>query len=102
MHGTIIEKQGTTLTVSPQGQLDAYSSPVLEKELQPYLDQAEEIIMDFTNVEYISSNGLRVLLAAEQKLEERNGKVKLIHVNEQIVDVLRMVGFMDIVDVERD
>ena len=50
--GTIIEKQGTTLTVSPQGQLDAYSSPVLEKELQPYLDQAEEIIMDFTNVEY--------------------------------------------------
>ncbi len=100
MSTTIFEKQGKALTVKPQGRLDAVSSPVLEKEMQEYLDDVQEITMDFTDVEYISSGGMRVLLATEQRMEDCDGSLRLIHVNEYILEVFELVGFIDIVNVE--
>ena len=102
MSDTIFEKQGSTLTVRFKGRLDFASSPVLEKELQEHMEGIQKIIMDFTDVEYISSSGLRVLLAAEQMLEERGGSMKVIHVNDYIIEIFEMVGFMAVVTVERD
>ena len=58
--------------------------------------------MDFSAVEYISSGGLRMLLATEQLLEQRGGSMKLIHANEYIIEVFELVGFMDVVEVIRD
>jgi anti-sigma B factor antagonist len=100
MSTTIFEKQGTVLTVKPQGRLDAATAPILEKELWPYLSDVQDITMDFTDIEYISSGGLRVLLATEQVLEDRGGSMRLIHVNEYIMEIFELVGFMDIVKVE--
>ena len=102
MSATIFEKQGSVLTVKLEGRLDTATSPVLENELRQYLDGVQEITMDFANVEYISSGGLRVLLATEQLLENRGGSMKLTHVNEHILEVFELVGFMDVVKVERD
>ena len=102
MSATVFEKKGTLLTVKPEGRLDTTTSPVLESELRQYLDGVQEVIMDFTGVEYISSGGLRVLLATEQLLENRGGSMKLIHVNEHIIEIFELVGFMDVVNVERD
>ena len=102
MSTTIFEKQGKSLTVKPAGRLDATASPVLDKELQPYLNDVLDITMDFVNVEYISSAGMRVLLATEQRMEECDGNLRLIHVNENILEVFELVGFMDIVNVEED
>ena len=100
MATTIFEKQGTNLTVKPQGRLDTATSPVLEKEMQQYLDGVLNVTMDFADVEYISSGGLRVLLSTDQILEDRGGNLRIIHVNEHILEVFQLVGFMEIVDVE--
>lgn len=102
MSNTVFEKQGTALTVKPQGRLDTATSPVLENELRQQLDGVQEITMDFSGVEYISSGGLRVLLATEQQMESRGGSMKLIHVNEHILKIFELVGFMDVVTVVPD
>ncbi|MBQ6374074.1 MAG: STAS domain-containing protein [Clostridia bacterium] len=102
MSATVYEKNGSTLTVKPEGRLDTATSPVLERELQERLDGVQEIIMDFEKVEYISSGGLRVLLTVEQTMEARDGSLRLIHVNENIIEIFDLVGFMDVVTVERD
>ena len=102
MSTTIFEKQGTTLTVKPQGRLDTATSPVLEQEMQQYLDGVLNVTMDFADVEYISSGGLRVLLSTDQILEDRGGNLRVIHVNEHILEVFQLVGFMEIIDVEED
>ena len=102
MADTSFEKQGSTLTVKPKGKLDLTSSPVLEKELQAHMDGVQEIIMDFTDVEYISSGGLRVLLAVDQQLEKNNGEMKVIHANDYILEVFELVGFTEVVTVVKD
>ena len=102
MSATVFEKQGSQLTVKPEGRLDTASSPVLESEMQPYLDGVQNVIMDFTKVEYISSGGLRLMLTTDQKLENRGGSLKIIHVNENILEICYLVGFTDIITVEQD
>ena len=102
MSDTSFEKQGSTLTVKPRGRLDLVTSPALEKELQAYMDGVQELILDFTDVEYISSGGIRVLITVEQQLERNGGSMKVIHANEYILEVFELVGFMDIVTVVKD
>lgn len=101
MSATVFEKNGSLLTVRPEGRLDTTASLVLSEELETQLDGVTEIIMDFEKVEYISSSGLRVLLTAEQRMEDCGGKMKLIHVNEYIIAIFDLVGFMDVITVER-
>lgn len=102
MSTTVFEKTGSLLTVKPRGRLDTATSPALQKELQPYLNGVQEIVMDFTNLDYISSSGLRVLLAIEQQMESQGGSMRLTHVNAYITEVFELVGFTDMVTVERD
>ena len=56
--------------------------------------------MDLEQVDYIASAGLRVLLKSEQVMEERGGGMKLIHVNENVLEVLQLTGFLDFVTLE--
>lgn len=102
MSATLFEKIGSLLTVKPDGRLDTATSPILEQELQPYLEGVENVIMDFEKVEYISSGGLRVLLAIEQQMEDRGGSLRLVHVNDNIIEIFELVGFMDVVTVDQD
>ena len=75
---------------------------VFEKEIAPYLEDAREVVLDFEEVEYVSSAGLRVLLATEQTLEDRDGGLRLIHVSAPIRMIFEMVGFQDILDIADD
>lgn len=102
MSATLFKKIGSLLTVKPDGRLDTATSPILEQELQPYLEGVENVIMDFEKVEYISSGGLRVLLAIEQQMEDRGGSLRLVHVNDNIIEIFELVGFMDVVTVDQD
>ena len=97
---TSFEKQGEKLIVKPEGHLDTATSPILEKELLEHLDGVTDITMDCAKVDYISSAGLRVRRATEQRMEECDGSFRLIHVNEHILEIFDLVGFMDIVTVE--
>ena len=93
------EKQGTVLIVRPEGRLDTLRAPQLEQELQPRLEGVSQVMMDFSNVLYISSGGLRLLLCLEQTMEDRGGEVQVTHANEAVLNILDMAGFMDIVRV---
>jgi anti-sigma B factor antagonist len=94
------KKDGTTLTVTPEGRLDTATSPELEKRMTPEMEGMTEIIIDLANVEYVSSGGLRVLLSVEQEMEECGGKLTVIHVNSHIMEILDITGFLDIINVE--
>lgn len=85
--------------VKLEGRLDTVTAPDLEKELKEVLDGASELVMDFENLEYISSAGLRVLLAT-QKVMGRKGGMKVINVNETIMEIFEVTGFSDILTIE--
>ena len=94
------EKNGTTLTVKPEGRLDSANSPDFEQRLEQEMDGITQLIIDLEMVEYVSSGGLRVLLGAQQEMEDRGGAMKVIHVNSHIMQIFDMVGFLDIITVE--
>ena len=94
-----MKKQGTTLIVCPEGRLNTLRAPQLDQELQPRLEGVSQIVMDFSNVLYISSSGLRLLLCLEQLMEDRGGEVQVAHANEAVLKTLDLAGFMDIVHV---
>ncbi len=102
MTNTNFEKNGSLLTIKPEGRLDTATSPELEKEMTPYLEDVQNVVMDFELVEYLSSGGLRLLLTLEQKMEDRDGGLKLVHVNEYILDVLELMGMLDEITIEKD
>ena len=93
-------KDGTTLTVKPVGRLDTATSPELERRMQPEMQGMKDIIMDLEKVDYISSGGLRVLLAVEQEMEETDGSMKVIHVNPHIMEIFEITGFLDLLTIE--
>lgn len=90
---------GEKLTVAITGRLDTNSSPKLEAELRQSVDGVTELVFDFSEVEYISSAGLRVLLAA-QKVMNHKGSMKLVGVSDEIQEVFEITGFSDILTIE--
>ena len=90
---------GTTLTVKLEGRLDTTTSPKLEEELRGSVDGLTCLVFDFEWLEYISSAGLRVLLAM-QKIMNRQGEMRLINVSETVMEVFEITGFSDILTIE--
>ena len=93
-------KNGSVLTLAIEGRIDTTTAPRLEAELKADMPGATELYLDFTGVEYVSSAGLRVLLSA-QKVMNRQGKMILRGVNESVMDVFDVTGFVDILTIER-
>ena len=96
-----IEKKlnGEALTLIVSGRLDTQTAPELEKELDSILAGLKELIFDMTNLEYVSSAGLRVILKA-QKAMNQQGSMKLTGVNDSIMEVFDITGFLDILTIE--
>ena len=80
------------------GRLDTTTAPDLEKELKESLDGVSELVLDFAELDYISSAGLRVLLSA-QKIMNCRGSMKVINVNETIMEIFEVTGFSDILTI---
>lgn len=91
--------EGTTLNLALEGRLDTTTAPQLESELKDSMDGITELDMDFEKLEYLSSAGLRVILAA-QKTMNKQGKMVIRHVNETIHEVFEVTGFIDILTIE--
>ena len=87
---------GAALTVALEGRLDTTTSPKLEEELR---DGITRLVFDVEKLEYISSAGLRVLLAM-QKLMNQQGEMVLQNVNEAVMEVFEVTGFSDILRIE--
>ena len=92
-----INQDAVTLIVS--GRLDTQTAPELEKELDSILSGLKELTFDMTNLEYVSSAGLRVILKA-QKAMNAQGSMKLTGVNDSIMEVFDITGFLDILTIE--
>ena len=82
-----------------EGRLDTVTAPELEASLQEALVEATNMILDFEKLDYISSAGLRVLLSA-QKIINNQGTMKVIHVNETIMEIFEVTGFNEILSIE--
>ena len=93
------KKEGSKLELVLAGRLDTTTAPELEKELKASLDGVDELVFDMASLEYISSAGLRVLLSA-QKIMNKQGAMKVLHVNETIMEIFEVTGFSDILAIE--
>ena len=94
-----IQKNASELTVELSGRLDTNTAPELEAALKTALEGVEELTFDFEKLDYISSAGLRVLLAA-QKTMNRQGSMKVKNANEIIMEIFEVTGFADILTIE--
>ena len=96
-----IEKKiiGDAATLIVSGRLDTQTAPELETELDAVLSGLKELTFDMTNLEYVSSAGLRVILKA-QKAMNTQGSMKLTGVNDSIMEVFDITGFLDILTIE--
>ncbi len=93
------EQSGNELVIKVEGRLDTLSAPGLEAELKRSLGETENLIFDFGSLEYISSAGLRVMLAA-QKAMNKQGKMIVKNVNESVHEIFEITGFVDILTIE--
>ena len=91
--------EGKQVTVAFAGRLDTSTAPQLEAELSNVLDGAEALILDMSALEYLSSAGLRVILAAHKRMS-RQGSMVVRHVNATIMEVFEVTGFNDILTIE--
>jgi anti-anti-sigma factor len=96
-----IEKKtnGDLLTIALTGRLDTVTASDLEKVIDTSLENVKELIMDFEKLDYISSAGLRILISA-QKIMNNNGSMKVVKVNESIMEIFEVTGFADILTIE--
>ena len=91
------ENEKVTLTVS--GRLDTTTAPELETALDEVLENTKELIFNLENLEYISSAGLRVILKAQKSMNTK-GSMKFTGVNDSIMEVFDITGFLDILTIE--
>src|SRR5512138_368813 len=85
--------------VSIAGSLDSGTSPDAQKALDSVLAGAKKVAMDFSNLDYISSAGLRVLLGAAKKMRASGGTLRMFGLNQSVKEVFEISGFSSILSV---
>lgn len=91
-------KNGTTLTAAVEGRVDTSNASQFESEVKTELDGVNELVLDFTKLNYISSAGLRVLLSLQKTMNTR-GEMKITGANETVSDIFEVTGFSDILTI---
>ena len=91
------KRENNTVTLEVEGRLDATTASVLEKKINDECETAEGLILDFKNLAYISSAGLRVVL----KLRKEEPKLAIINVSPEVYEIFDMTGFTDMITIEK-
>ena len=89
-----------TLIIKLEGRLDTLTSPELDAELRSSCDGIQELILDCADLKYISSAGLRVLLASDEDMNARGGRMVLRNVGRVILKILKVTGLTDVLCIE--
>ena len=92
-------RNGSALTLQLEGRLDTTTSPQLEAELSASLDGVKQLTLDLQQLAYLSSAGLRVILGAQKRMNKQ-GQMVVRHVNETIMEVFEVTGFVDILTID--
>lgn len=90
---------GTKLTAAVQGRIDTVTAAEAESILKDGIDNVTELTLDFKELDYISSAGLRLLLSL-QKTMSKQGSMKIVNVNEIVMEIFEVTGFSEILTVE--
>ena len=93
-----MKSEGKDVELALSGRLDTTTAPELDAKLKAAFGGAENLTFDFTDLEYISSAGLRVLLSA-QKVMSKQGSMKLTHVSKSVMDIFVVTGFSEILTI---
>ena len=91
-----VRRDGGKLVMMPVGRIDAKTAPEFEHELGKNLSGIDDLVIDLGEVDYLSSAGLRVILYA-QKIMNNQGSMKVINVNDDVMDILEVTGFAQII-----
>lgn len=94
-----MKKNAGETIIEVSGRLDTTTAPSLDKVIQEDLQDTTALVLDLKELEYISSAGLRVLLSAQKKMQ-KIGSMKLKNVCEDVLEVLDITGFADILTIE--
>lgn len=92
-------QEKNALTLYLEGRLDTTTSPQLEQELAASLDGVTQLTLDMAKLAYLSSAGLRVILSAQKRMNKQ-GQMVVRNVNETIMEVFEVTGFVDILTIE--
>ena len=92
-------KKGTTVIISIDGRIDTNTAMEFGEQVNDALDNIENLILDFSNVEYISSLGLRAILELQKRMASQ-GTMKVLNPNSSVMDVFNMTGFSKILSIE--
>lgn len=96
-----ITKKENSIYLKLDGRLDTITSPQLEKELlNIFKENNYNLTFDFQNLVYISSAGLRVILSAQKKVNANQGSMIIKNVDDMVMEVFEMTGFVDILTIE--
>lgn len=94
-----VEEKGDIVIVRIKGRLDAASSPQLEKQINSIIDAGHfKLLLNFADVEYLSSAGMRLMLSVSKKLKHLEGKVVACALNDEVMDVIKMAGFHQVLE----
>lgn len=91
--------EGSSLTITLEGRLDTTTAPELENTWKEASDGIADLTIDLKALDYISSAGLRVLLSM-QKVMNKQGKMRVVNVSEDVMEVFEVTGFSDILTIE--
>ena len=94
-----IKRNAEETVIEIAGRLDTTTAPTLDKTISNDIEGTKALVLDFKNLEYISSAGLRVLLGAQKKMQ-KIGSMKVTNVCEAVMEVFEMTGFADILVIE--
>ena len=94
-----IKKNAAETIIEIAGRLDTTTAPALDKTINEDIGDTKDLVLDVKGMEYISSAGLRVLLSAQKKMM-KIGSMKVRNVCPEVMEVLEMTGFADILVIE--
>ncbi len=94
-------RNGKELVVDVIGRLDTNTAPDLEPKVEKFFEQdIETLIFDFSNLDYVSSAGLRVILGTSKRANSDGINFKIRNVNDEVMEVFEITGFLDILNIE--
>ncbi len=93
------ETSGSTVVVAPSGRVDGFSSPELEKRISEIIEGGQSrLLLDCTNMDYISSAGLRVVLVSAKKCQQQGGKLAVCALQPSCKSVMEVSGFLNMLE----
>ncbi len=95
-----IERQGNRIVAEIVGKLDRSTAPGFDSDMAAVIDGVDEIVLDMTDTVYVSSAGLRVILALEKTMEQTDGVLRLTNVPKMVMEVLVETGLSDMLNIE--